>query len=66
MSSRCQGMSGDRRGATLTGESALLAVVVVWIGITAIGWVVDLAHRGFVITLVVAALFTVTKLARKS
>jgi hypothetical protein len=44
----------------------LFVVVVVWIGITAIGWLVDMAHRGFVIALVVVALFAVTKLARKS
>jgi hypothetical protein len=44
----------------------LFAVVVVWIGITAIGWLVDMAHRGLVTALVVAAVFAVAKLAHKS
>jgi len=45
---------------------ALFVVVVVWIGITTVGWLVDLAHRGLVIALVGVVLLAGVKFARKS
>jgi hypothetical protein len=46
--------------------SALLVVVLLWLGITAVTWVLDLAHRGVVLVVAGVVLFAVAKLARKS
>jgi hypothetical protein len=44
----------------------LVVVFLVWVGVTAVTWAIDLAHRVFVLAVVGVVVFAVARVARKS